>query len=310
MLAAVFLSACGSGAASPLEHEDGKLEVVATTTFVGDVVSRVGGEQINLTVLLPSGANPHAYQPSPQDVAAVNQADIIFANGVGLEVFLEDLIANAGGEAELVHVSEGADLRSFDGQNPDHEQEEETRTHEGADPHVWLDPTNVMIWVDNIQETLVRLDPVNEGRYQENAQAYRKKLEDLDSWIRDRVAEIPRSQRYLVTDHTVFGYFAEQYGFQQVGAVVPAATTEAEPSGKHLAELTDTIREYNVRAIFVGKDFDPSLSQRIAEDTGVMLVQLYFGSLTDEDGPAGTYIEYMRYNVEAIVGALAEEVQN
>jgi len=311
-------SACAPAGTSSRTDVDGKLKVVATTTFVGDVVSRVGGEGIHLTVLLPYGANPHSFQPSPQDVAAVSQADVVFANGVGLEVFLEDLIENAGGDAEVVHVSEGIDLRSFPFQTEDgHDQGEgDGQAHDdggsddhdhdpgGADPHVWFDPTNVMVWVDNIQETLSRLDPANEDRYQENAQTYRAQLEDLDSWIRDQVTQIPEDNRYIVTDHTVFGYFAEEYGFQQVGAVIPSPTTEAQPSGKHLAELSDTIREYAVKAIFVGKDFDPSLSQRIAEDTGVKLVQLYFGSLTEDDGPAGTYIEFMRYNVKTIVEAL------
>lgn len=318
------LSACAPAGTSTRADVDGKLKAVATTTFVGDVVSRVGGEHISLTVLLPYGANPHSFQPSPQDVAAVSRADVIFANGVGLEVFLEDLIENAGGDAEVVHVSEGIDLRSFPSQTDDGHDHEGADGHDhqeggsqevvgndghdhdpgGADPHVWFDPTNVMVWVDNIQETLTRIDPANEDRYQENAQTYRAQLEDLDSWIRDQVSQIPEDNRYMVTDHTVFGYFAEEYGFQQVGAVIPSPTTEAQPSGKHLAELSDTIREYAVKAIFVGKDFDPSLSQRIAEDTGVKLVQLYFGSLTEDDGPAGTYIEFMRYNVKTIVEAL------
>jgi ABC-type Zn uptake system ZnuABC Zn-binding protein ZnuA len=204
------------------------------------------------------------------------------------------------------HEDEGSESHGHEEEEGHGHEEGEGHAHhhEGVDPHVWFDPTNVMVWVDNIQETLTRLDPANEDRYQENAQTYRDQLDELDSWIRDQVSQIPEENRYMVTDHTVFGYFAEEYGFNQVGAVIPAATTEAEPSGKHLAELSDTIHEYDVKAIFVGIDFDPNLSQRIAEDTGVKLVQLYFGSLTKADGPAGTYIEFMRYNVEAIVEAL------
>jgi len=315
ILVAVLTASCGTAQNSIKGEDEGKLDVVATTTFVADVVSRIGGEQIKLTVLLPYGANPHSYQPSPRDVAAVHEADVVFANGAGLEVFLEELIANAGGDAEVVHVSEGVDLRSIDPQaEEDHEQEEsgphdedegsEGRQHQGVDPHVWFDPTNVMVWVENIQETLLRLDPQNEEYYREHARSYRSDLENLDAWIREQVEDIPESQRVFVTDHTVFGYFAEEYAFQQVGAVIPAATTEAEPSGKHLAQLSDIIREFDVKAIFVSKDVDPSLSQRIAEDTGVEVVQLYFGSLTEEGGQAGTYISFMRYNVKAIVGAL------
>ena len=322
LLAAVLTASCAAPRTPDGGEDAGKLNVVATTTFVADVVSHIGGERINLQTLLPYGANPHSYQPSPQDVAAVNQADVIFANGAGLEIFLEELIDNAGGDADVVPVSERVELRSFNlqgGGGPDHEQGETdaqdgSKPHQedgsedgelqGVDPHVWFDPTNVMVWVENIQETLVRLDPENEEQYREQARSYRSELERLDAWIREQVADIPENNRYFVTDHTVFGYFAEEYGFQQVGAVIPAATTEAEPSGKHLAQLSDIIREYDVKAIFVSKDFDPSLSRRIAEDTGVEVVPLYFGSLTEDDGPAGTYISFMRYNVEAILGAL------
>lgn len=320
----VFIfTGCGISQSSDTTGSTGKLKVVATTTFVRDVVSRVGGDEIELTGMLPYGANPHAYQPTPQDVAAVNEADAVFANGVNLEVFLDDLIQNAGGDAQVVHVSEGIDLREFveKGESHDHEEgeehdhdhdegdghghdEDDGHEHGSADPHVWFDPNNILVWVDSIEDTLVRLDPENAETYRENAEAYREELRELDAWIRDEVSQIPEENRELVTDHTSFGYFAEEYGFQQVGAVIPAPTTEAEPSGQQIAALMETIEEYDVKAIFVGKDFDPSLSQRVAEDTGVELVGLYFGSLTKTDGPAGTYLDFMRYNVEAIVEVL------
>ncbi len=149
-------------------------------------------------------------------------------------------------------------------------------------------------------EVIVRCDA---DTYLDNAAAYREELNELDGWIRDQVALIPLENRELVTDHMVFGYFVEEYGFTQIGAVIPAQTTEAETSGQQLAYLIDIIQEEEVKAIFVGVDFDPTLSQIVAEDTGVDLVPLHFGSLS-AGTPAGTYLTFMRHNVKTIVNAL------
>ena len=164
----------------------------------------------------------------------------------------------------------------------------------------------MIVWTENIEATLSRLDPDNASTYRANADTYRADLETLDAWVREQVEQIPAENRKLVTDHTAFSYFAEEYGFKQIGAVIDAPTTEAEPSGQQLAELQDAILQYDVKAIFVGKDFDPTLSERVAEDTGVQLVPLYFadGSLTPPGGDADTYLDFIRYDVEAIVDAL------
>ena len=324
MIFGLLISSCGGTDGNNARTADGRLKIAATTTFVGETVARVGGEQVELTVLLEPGQNPHAYQPTPQDLARVADARLLFVNGFQLEGFVDDLVASAGRSLQVVEVSEGIDPLLVSGDGHDHEHEEEAEHdhdeetghdhqeeagHEkkgsefGQDPHVWFDPNNVILWVDNVADALAEADPAHAEDYQQNAEAYRQELLALDSWIRETVAEIPSEDRKLVTDHTAFGYFVEEYGFQQVGAVTPAPTTEAETSGKQLAELIDLIRSEEVKAIFVGMDFDPTLSERVAEDTGVELVPLYFGSLT-QGGNADTYLEFMRYNVEAIVEAL------
>ncbi len=283
----------GSGEGVPQTGKE-KLRVVATTTIVGDVVRAVGGDAIALTVLLPPGVDPHTFEPTPQDVAAVADAAVVFANGAGLERFLEPLLQNAGGHARLVTVSEGIALRRLGGS-----------AHE-VDPHVWFDPLNVMVWVRNIARALRTLDPAHAEVYAANARRYEDELRKLDAWIRDQVARVPPEQRKLVTDHAVFGYFAQRYGFEQVGAIVPGGSSAAEPSAQALVALEETIREQKVRAIFVGKTVNPSLAQRIAEDTGVRIVFLYTGSLSAPGGPADTYLKLMRYDVTAIVKALTE----
>lgn len=311
-----LLVGCAPTSPSP----DGELQVVASTTFVGDTVRQIVGDEVDLSVLLEPGQNPHAYQSTPQDLARVAEADLFFVNGFQLENFLDDLVEGSGNAGAVVVVSEGIepvridDLDQDHGESADHEEdadhdpgEDDDHDHAvnglGQDPHVWFDPNNVIIWVENIAEALAEEDPERAAWYRENAQGYQEELRDLDSWIRTQVDQIPPGSRKLVTDHTSFGYFAQEYGFKQVGAVISASTTEAETSGQQLAELIDTIRDQGVEVIFVSADTDPALSERVAEDTGAEVIPLYFGSLTAGE-PADTYLKFMRYNVKTIVQAL------
>jgi manganese/iron transport system substrate-binding protein len=284
------LTACGAA------REGKKLQAVATTTIVGDVVRAIGGDAIELKVLMPAETDPHSFEPTPQDAAAVADADVVFVNGIGLEVFLEPLLENAGSDAEIVVVSDGVELREFEGE---HEHQ-----HGGDDPHVWFDPNNVMVWVQNIEQTLSRLDAANAQAYAANARAYQTELQELDTWIKEQVAQVPEAGRRIVTDHDTFGYFANRYGFEMLGAVVPGYSTLAEPSAKELAELEDAIRDLGVKAVFVGNTVNPNLAQRVAGDTGTKLVFLYTGSLSQPDGPASNYFAYMRYNVAQMIDAL------
>ncbi len=295
-----------------------KLKVLATTSIVGDIVNNVGGEAIELTVLLPLGTDPHGFSPAPADLAAVADAHVIFANGMGLEEFLDEMIENAGGEAAIVHVSHGIEPRQFEaGQGHEHEGEEhegeehegeehegEHHHHEGADPHTWMTPANATIFVHNIEHALSELDPAQAETYSTNAETYEAELAELDTWIKTQIESIPADNRKLVSDHITFGYYADRYGLEMIGAVMPSVSTSAEPSAQDLAELQDAISEYGVKAVFVGTSVNPALAQRMAEDAGIELVPLYTGSLSEPDGDAATYLDYIRYNTRAIVEAL------
>lgn len=285
--------------------QDRKLQVVATTTILGDVVKQVGGEAIDLQVLLPSGSDPHTFEPAPKDIVAISGADLVILNGAGLEESLERLLESVlAGEAEskLVSASEGIHLRTFE---DDHDGENHAEEDSPAfDPHVWFDPGNVLVWTDNIEQALSAADPLNSRTYRANAEAYRAKLRELDSWIEAQVARIPPENRKLVTDHQTFGYFAERYGFIQVGAVIPGFSIASAPSAQELAALQENIRSLGARAIFVGSTVNPATAAQVARDTGVQLVPLYTDSLTGPDGEAGSYLELMRFDVEAIVAAL------
>jgi ABC-type Zn uptake system ZnuABC Zn-binding protein ZnuA len=314
-IAIFILTACSPTEASPGEAD--RLKVVATTTIVGDVVAQIGSDLIDLSVLLPVGADPHSFDPTPQDIAKVAEADLVFANGIGLEEFLDPLIESAGAQDKVIHVSEGTDFLMFEGEHDhDHEGEEhrdehegeahegEEHEHQGADPHTWTDPNNVIIWVQHIEHQLSQMDPKNAASYQANAQAYQAELESLDAWIQEQIARIQADNRKLVTDHALFGYFAKAYGFEQVGALIPGYSTLAEPTAQELAAIEDAIHELNVKAIFVGNTINPALAERVAQDTGTVLVFVYTGSLSEPAGEAPTYLDYMRYNTKAFVEAL------
>jgi ABC-type Zn uptake system ZnuABC Zn-binding protein ZnuA len=316
-----------------------KLKVVATTSLVGDAVRRVAGDAVDLTVMLPIGTDTHSYEPTPQDVVAVAEADVVFMNGFGLEEFMERLIENAGGEPNVVSVSEGITSIAFEGEHDEHSEGEhdehaegtaeaegehaegehdehaegtaeaegehaEEHAHADGDPHVWFDPLNVATWARNIEQTLSELDAANAATYKANADVYEAELQSLDESIKSQFEQILEANRKLVTDHDTFGYLAERYGFELVGAVIPSFSSVAEPSPQELAELQEAVQQYNVPAIFISNEVSSSVTQRVAEDTGAELVFVYVESLSEEGGPADDYISFMQYNTSAIAEAL------
>jgi ABC-type Zn uptake system ZnuABC Zn-binding protein ZnuA len=281
----VLAAVVAGGAAAPLR-------VAATTSIVGDVVRAIGGDGVIVTVLLPAGANPHAFEPTPKEMASLGDVQTIFANGAGLETFLDSLLASVG--VPIVSVSDGIAFRGF----------AQGSEEQGVDPHVWFDPMNVIVWTESIARQFATLDPANAEGYATRALAYEQELKDLDVWIVEAVAAIPRERRKLVSDHEVFGYFVDRYGFDDVGTVIPGLSTLAEPSAQGLAALEDAIREHGVPAIFVGVSVNPALAEQVAQDTGARIVFLYTEALSGTAGPAGTYLDLMRYDVRTIVQAL------
>lgn len=294
----LLLAAC----AAPVFQDTGKMRILATTSIVGDVVSRVGGEHVQVSVLLPLGSDPHAFEPRPQDAAALADAELVFANGAGLEEFLQPLIESAGAGDRLVEVSDGITLLPFEEEVGEESPAEEE--HASGDPHTWMDPNNVLVWVENIAAALASADPENAADYRANATVYSAALADLDAWIRSEVARIPPDRRLLVSDHAVLGYFARQYGFVQVGTITGSFSTNASPSAQELAALEDSITSLGVPAVFVGESASRALADQVAADTGVRVAALYHASLSAPDGPAADYLEYMRYNVSVIAEAL------
>lgn len=280
-----------------------KLQVVASTNLVADVVTQIGGDHITLHTLMGPGVDPHSYSTTPQDLRTLAEAQVVFINGLQLEAALADLLG--GLTAPVVPVSAGITPRVMSDEPGDEQNAAaEEHHHEGGDPHAWQAVANVKIWVANIEESLRQLDPANAEAYHTAAEAYLAALDALEAEIQTQLATIPPEHRKLVTDHETFGYFADAYGFTIVGALIPSLSTAAEPSAQALAQLQDLVKAEGVKAIFVGATVSPRLAEQMAQDLGIQVVSLYSDSLSAPDGPAATYLDFMRYNVNAIVQAL------
>lgn len=288
------------------------LRVVATTSIIGDVVAQVGGEAIDLTVLMEAGQDPHSYEPAARDLTAVAEADVIFINGWDLEQGLVDDLANIGEDALVVPISANIAPLAFAGDEPEGEEHEEGEAHDhehsGADPHVWFSVHNVAQWVENVEHVLSELDPANAETFEANAAAYAEALAELETYAEAQLESIPAENRFLVTNHDVFSYFAQEYDFTVLGTVIPSVSTLAETSAGDLTELIATMTEHNVCAIFTETTVNDALAQTVAGELSgcaeVQVLRLY----TDAVGPAGSgadsYIGMFRANVAAIVAGL------
>jgi ABC-type Zn uptake system ZnuABC Zn-binding protein ZnuA len=284
------LTACGGQTASP--SATSAPVVLASTTFLADIAQNVAGDRITIESLLPVGADPHSYEATPADVTKVARSKLLIINGADYEHFLEPLLENAGGQREVIEASAGLHPRAA--------AEEE----QGVDPHLWLDPTNVIAYVENIREALTHFDPEGAVDYQVNAETFSTELEELDAWILEQVNQIPAEKRLLVTNHESLNYFAERYGFTIIGTVLESSSSNASPSAWQMASLVDQIKATGAPAIFLDAGDNAVLAQQIADETGIRVITtLHLESLT-EGAPAATYMDMMQHDVSEIVNAL------
>jgi ABC-type Zn uptake system ZnuABC Zn-binding protein ZnuA len=293
------LTACQPAAAPSGAETALPIRVLAAETFLADIARNVAGDRLTISVLMPIGVDPHSFEPAPGDVTKVADSTILIVNGAGFEAFLDELLQNAGGDRVVIEASAGLTRRSArEGEIVDADD------HEG-DPHFWLDPNNVVKYVENIRDGLSKADPAGAATYAANAEVYIQKLKDLDRFISDQVAQIPEERRLLVTNHESFGYFADRYGFKIIGTIVPSVSTGSAPSAQQLAQLVDRIKATGAPAIFLETGANPQLAQQVAQETSVKVVtELYSHSVTEAGGPAPSYIEIMKYNTRQIVEAL------
>ena len=292
-----LISACGPNApdsGKPFDQTQGEADsaILTSTTFLADITRNIAGDRLKVESLLPIGTDPHSYQPTPRDAARIADSRLLIVNGAEYEHFIESLLENAGGEREIIEASTGISPRR------------DAEGEHGVDPHMWLDPNNVILYVENIREGLTHYDPEGAAVYQSNADTYVAELKSLDKWIVEQVSQISQERRLLVTNHEALGYFAERYGFTVTGTVIESFSSGASPSAGQMAGLIEQIKSSGAPAIFLDASDNESLAKQIASETGVRVVtNLHLESLTD-GAPAATYIDMMKYNVTLIVDAL------
>ena len=286
VLAALLLGSCGSNADGPV--------VVATTPLAADLVGEVGGDEVEVRRLLAPNTDPHDYEPRPDDIEAIAGAELVVASGGGLDAWIASVIEESGSDARLLVLGDLVP-RPLRG-----ERGEET------DPHWWHDPRNVASLAVPIGDALAPLAPQAEDALQESAADLARRVRQLDQRIAACIESIPPADRKLVTDHDSFGYFAERYDLEIVGAVIPALTSQAEPSAGELAELRELIEREDVPAVFPESAGSGELAQAIARETGASAdYQLYGDSLGPPGSGAETYLEMQAANAEAVVRGLS-----
>jgi len=220
----------------------------------------------------------------------VSESTLLIVNGAGYEHTLQPIIDNAEGKRQIITASSG--LEPGPGIPP-------------VNPHFWVNPQFAVKYVENIRDGLIQADPINADAYTANAKAYIAQLNDLDSRAEKQISALPPERRLLVTNHDSLGYFAERYGFKVVGLIIPSSSDEAGASAEKLAAIIDAVRAAGAPAIFLDRVENQTLANQVSAESGAQVVNdLYFESLSGAGGPALTYIEMIRYDVNRIVEAL------
>ncbi len=268
----------------------GQITVVATTTQTQDLVRHVGRQNVHLVGILKPNVDPHDFEPSPSTAIALSGAKLIVESGVGVDSWVDGLVANAVPGTPVMVASQGLPLRTGDSSEAD------------GDPHWWHDPTLFERAATALGERLASIDPPHADAYRANARRYVTEIRAMDAANKRLIATVPRRERKLVTNHDAFGYFAAHYGITVVGSVLPSLSTVAQPSAEDVANLIGKIRAEHVRAIFSESSLNPALEQQIASEAGVKVyANLYGDTLGPPGSPGATYIGMERWNMRAMV---------
>jgi manganese/iron transport system substrate-binding protein len=284
------------------------VRVVTGMAIVQDLVQRVGGDRVETFSVVPPGADPHTYQPTPRDIQALQGARLAVWNGLGLDETAAGLVAEQDlPDLTTVVLSEGITPLTDDSDDhaaeaheegeDDHEGEE--HGHTAGNPHLWLDPAYAVRYVQTIRDALAEVDPANAETYRANATNYIGEINALDAWAKAEIATIPADRRKLVTFHDAFPYFASHYGLELVGVVLKSPGRE--PSAQEVAALVTEMRRHQIPAVYAEPQFNARILELAARDAGVQVKRLYSDAFDDQ---VKTYLDLMRFNVTSVVEGL------
>ena len=320
-----------------VSEDSKKIAILATTPMLGEFVKQVGTDNIDLRVLIPYGADPHHYEPSPQDVTKITEADLIFYVGLKYEPSsLNKLLINSSSDSQvLVEIGpkinpiefghddhdehdddhkdkdhDDEDEHDDDHKDKDHDDEDEHdddhkgHDHGAFDPHFWFDPNRVALAVDAIKEELIKLDPENKNAYEEAANNYLEKLKALDQEIAALIESIPSNNRGIVTTHESLGYLEDRYGLEVIATVIPSLTTEDGVTPKGLVEVIEEIKEHGIKVIFIESESPTQSSEIVAKEANARLVSgLWVETLKENQ----SYIDFLKTNINLIAENLKEQ---
>ncbi|RXT29781.1 ABC transporter substrate-binding protein [Rhizobium leguminosarum] len=298
-----------------------ELKVVASFSIIADFAKNVGGDRVEISTLVGPDGDAHVYEPRPADAASLEGADVVLVNGLQFEGFMSRLIEASGTKASVVEVTKGIEpLKNAEEEHGheaeekaeaghDHEKEAHDHGHEGHhhhgefDPHAWQSIHNAEIYAKNIADAFCQADKAGCATYTANSEAYVAKLGKLETEVKAAIESIPTEKRTVITSHDAFGYFEHEYGLKFIAP--EGISTEAEASAADVAKLIDQVKHDKASAIFLENITNPRVIEQISKETGIKIGgTLYSDALSKNDGPASTYIDMFRYNVNTLKAAI------
>ncbi len=282
-LLGVLLCSCSSSTTHG-QGDSSKIAVVTTFSTLNSFVEAVGGSHVTVHNLVPIGASPETYQPTPQDVATLADAQLLVENGTGIEVWLQHTISTASNpNVRVLILSDG--LKHID-----------------HNPHLWMDPFLASLYVGKVARALSLMDPPHTADYQRNAAAYQQKLAALQNEIANAVSRIPSQRRTMLVFHNAWQYYNDRFGIRTVGVI--ELSPGQEPNSSYIASLVDLARRYNVRAVFSEPEYSPKIAQALAKSAGIRTVSDLYDDSIDNNARVHDYISMLRYDTGVIVKAL------
>ena len=270
-----------------------RLNILASASMFADMAQNIIGDKHDVGLIVPVGGDPHLYEPTPGDAKKVAQADLILVNGLTFEGWITELIANSGTKATPVVLTDGIQPIASD------------QYTNSNDPHAWMNASNGLIYVKNIYNAIIRMDPLNATYYQDRYNNYRSQLLTLDKYIKENIQAIPESNRFLITSHDAFAYYGQAYGIQ-VEAIL-GTSTDADAQTSDLMRVNKIIQENSIPAIFVESTVNPKLIEQIARSQEIKIGGSLFADSLGKLGTSGdTYLKMLKYNTDTIVKALKQ----
>ena len=281
--AVAFLCVFNTGAV------EAKFKVVTTFTEIQDIAQNVAGDAAEVQSITKPGAEIHDYQPTPQDIAQAQSADLIIWNGLNLERWFERFFQNMKNVPAVVATDGITPVSIYEGE------------YSGKpNPHAWMSTSNALIYIENIKNAFIKYDPQNAKTYEENATRYAEQIKQLDKPLREKLAQVPENQRWLVTSEGAFGYLTKDYGFKEV--YLWPINAEQQGTPKQVRKVIDAVRKNNIPVVFSESTISPKPMKQVAKETGAKYGGvLYVDSLSNKDGPVPTYVDLLNVTVSTIV---------